>query len=191
MDARPPFDDALLTAAARREPDAVDAWFRAEHPPVWRLCLGFLADSTEADDAAQDAMLRLLDALPGFDARRPYRPWRTTIVLNHCRDRHRRRVTRSGHEEAAPLPAALPRPDEIAGARELRDLVTAALCHLSPREREAFVLHDLQAVPAAEAAATLDIAPSSLRSLLALARRRLRAVLGPRLPADSIPGGAP
>ena len=189
MDVSPPIDGSLLAAASRREPDAVDAWFRAEHPLVWRLCLGFLADAAEAEDAAQDAMLKLLDALPRLDLNRAYGPWRTTIVLNHCRDRHRRRTTRSNHEEAAPLPSDLPRPDEAASANELRDLLTRALSHLSPREREAFVLRDLQGLATDEAAATLGIAPSSLRSLLTLARRRLRSVLGPRLPAEALPGG--
>ncbi|RKY17601.1 MAG: hypothetical protein DRQ55_15375 [Planctomycetota bacterium] len=183
---RNPIDELVLAAAARGEPDAVDSWFRAEHPVVWRLCVGLLAHAADADDAAQDAMLKLLDALAHRDPARPYGPWRTTVVLNHCRDVLRRMGTRQRYEDAAPpLPDCLPAPDEAASANELRELLTAALARLSPREREAFVLRDLQGLPTDEVAAAMDVAPASVRSLITLARRRLRSLLGSRLPAPS------
>ena len=47
---------------------ALDRWYRREHPEVWRLCVGFLADAAEAEDVAQDAMLKLHDELPRWDA---------------------------------------------------------------------------------------------------------------------------
>lgn len=182
-DARSLIDQDLLDAATRGEPAAVDRWFRAEHPLVWRLCLGLLARSEEADDAAQDAMLKLLDALPQRRTDRPYEPWRTTVVLNHCRDRLRRNATRSGAERSAPpLPQRLPRPDEAASANELQALLTAALQRLSPREREAFVLRDLQGLETDAVATAMDVSASTVRSLITLARRRLRTLLGSRLP---------
>jgi len=187
----------LLRVVARGEPDAIDRWFRAEHPQVYRLCAGFLANAAEAEDVAQDAMLKLLDTLPRWDGRREWRAWRNTIVLNLCRDRLRRIASRSDAESlAAPLcqPSPLPSPEQAAQGGEVRELLMAALASLSPREREAFVLHDLDGLDAAETAAALGIAPSSVRSLLALARRRLRTLLGPRLkltaPAAGSPGGA-
>jgi RNA polymerase sigma-70 factor (ECF subfamily) len=183
MTNRSPIDAQLLASAARGEPDAVDTWFRAEHPVVWRLCVGLLANATDADDAAQDAMLKLLDTLARRDPARPYEPWRTTVVLNHCRDRLRRAGTRTKYEDAAPpLPDRVPAPDEAASAGELRDLLSAALARLSPREREAFVLRDLQGLDTAEVASVMDVAPATVRSLITLARRRLRQLLGPRLP---------
>lgn len=183
----------LLPAVARGEPDAIDRWFRTEHPQVYRLCAGFLADAAEAEDVAQDAMLKLLETLPRWEARRPWRAWRNTLVLNLCRDRLRRRATREQAEGlAAPscLPSALPSPEDSAQAAEVRELLMAALGSLSPREREAFVLHDLDGADAAETAAALGIGESSVRSLLALARRRLRTLLGPRLELTGPEGGA-
>jgi RNA polymerase sigma-70 factor (ECF subfamily) len=174
----------LLHAVARGEPEAIDRWFRAEHPQVYRLCAGFLADAAEAEDIAQDAMLKLLDTLPHWDRRRPWRSWRNTLVLNLCRDRLRRLASRAGAEQAAAplcLPSALPSPEEAAQAAEVRTLLQGALATLSPREREAFVLHDLEGADAAETALALGIGESSVRSLLSLARRRLRTLLGPRL----------
>ncbi len=184
----PPTNDIvgphLLAAVARGEPESLDRWYRSEHPVVYRLCFGFLADGTEAEDAAQDAMLKLADRLASYDPGRPYPAWRNTVVLNHCRDVLRRGATRRNAEQAAPvqLPTRLPaRPEDEANAGEIRELLHRALTQLSPREREAFVLRDLEGRPTREAAEVLGVGESTVRSLLTLARRRLRQLLGDRL----------
>lgn len=177
------------------EPAAVDAWFRAEHPEVYRLCAGFLADATEAEDIAQDAMLKLLDNLHTWDHRRGWRPWRNTIVLNLCRDRLRRIAARRVAEQRAadggtvtPLPVQLPDPLRAAQQSEVRAILMLALSELTPREREVFVLRDLEGNSSAEAAIALGVGESTVRSLLTLARRRLRTLLGERVP-ELVPGG--
>jgi RNA polymerase sigma-70 factor (ECF subfamily) len=172
----------LLAAVLAGEPAAFDAWYRAEHPPVYRLCFGLLAEAAEAEDAAQDAMLHLHDKLRHFDGQRAYGPWRNTVVLNLCRDRLRRMATRRAAESVKPLPTRLPRPDEIAEQRELAGMLRSALSALTPREREAFVLRDLSGNTTAATADALGITEATVRSLLTLARRRLRRLLGPRLP---------
>ena len=175
---------AWIRAIRAGDADALARWYRAEHPAVWRLCLGFLADRTEADDAAQDAMLQLLDTLDRYDPRRPWPLWRNSIVLNQCRDRRRRRAARQRAETAVVQETSSAPPDDPADAAaraEVGDLVTQSLAHLSPREREAFVLHDLEGDSTAEVAAALAIAESTVRVLLATARRRLRELLAPRL----------
>lgn len=177
---------ALRSALLQGDPAAIDVWYRAEHPQVWRLCLGVLADAAEAEDLAQDAMLKLLDNLDRWDPRRSWTAWRNTVVVNLCRDRLRRRATRSTHEsaagtEAALRPGPLPSPGDAARASEIRAALLVALAALTPREREAFVLVDLQGAPAAQAAEAMDIAEGSVRSLLTLARRRLRELLSPHL----------
>jgi RNA polymerase sigma-70 factor (ECF subfamily) len=158
---------------------------------VFRLCVGFLADRTEAEDAAQDAMLHLLDRLAAYDARRPWNSWRNTVVLNHCRDRLRRRTTRRTHEDRAPASTTpLPSPHDVAAAKEVAARLEEALAALTPREREAFVLRDLQGCSTEDAATILGIGASSVRSLVTLARRRLRTLLASCLPEGSLPGGA-
>lgn len=175
------------------EPAAVDAWFRAEHPRVHRLCFGFLADAAEAEDAAQDAMLLLLDRLSAWDPARPWEAWRTSVVLNHCRDRLRRLAARRNAEGAAAAARGLVDSVDPGAPRdgaEVRELLGALLGELSPREREAFVLRDLEGRSTAEAAALLGVGESSVRSLVTLARRRLRRRLAPRLKPGFAGGGA-
>jgi len=179
---------AWIPAIRAGDAEALARWYREEHPAVWRLCLGFLAERTEADDAAQDAMLKLLDTLDRYDARRPWTVWRNSVVLNHCRDRARREQARVRAETTAArdaFPPALPHPADEAARGEIHGLVTASLRQLTPRERETFVLHDLEGGSTADVAAALAISESTVRVLLATARRRLRELLAPRLAGGS------
>lgn len=178
----------LLRAVQARNPEAVDAWFRAEHPEVYRLCFGFLAHAAEAEDVAQETMLRLLDRLHDWDPSRSYRSWRTSVVLNRCRDRVRRLDARRTAEEDAALARAeraLPDPHDALERAEAERLLGIGLRSLSPREREAFVLRDLEGLETSEVARALGIGESSVRSLVTLARRRLRELFG----AGLAPGG--
>jgi RNA polymerase sigma-70 factor (ECF subfamily) len=177
-------DTALLRAVREGDAQAVDAWYRAEHPRVFRLCFGVLADSAEAEDAAQDAMLHLLDHLDRWDPHRPYRAWRAAVVVHLCRDRQRRVATRLRHATRASaerLPPVLPDPSEEALRAEVRATLARALAHLPPREREAFVLRELEGASTEEAAEVLGVTESTVRSLVTLARRRLRNLLDERL----------
>jgi RNA polymerase sigma factor (sigma-70 family) len=184
-----------VAGAAAGETQAIDAWFRAEHPRVYRLCFGFLANAAEAEDAAQDAMLQLLDNLNAWDPLRPYPAWRTACVLNLCRDRRRKDEARLRAEERAAserLPENLPSPhgqDADEQREEVRHVLQASRAQLSPREREVFVLKDLEGQATRDVSATLGIAEGSVRSLLTLARRRLRQLLGERLPEVAGPAG--
>jgi RNA polymerase sigma-70 factor (ECF subfamily) len=196
LDDRGERTEELVDGALRGDADATARLFVREHPLVWRLCLGLLADRVESDDAAQDAMLQLLDQLRRWDRRRPWSTWRNTVVLNHCRDVLRRGASRRRAEEGAAeqtLPALLPDPSVAAQQSEVRELVTASLRRLAPREREVFVLHDLEGGATSEVAAALAIAESTVRVLLTTARRRLRELLAPRLdlPARESPRATP
>lgn len=185
--APPAISPGILQQAARRQPEAQDAWFRADYPCVYRLCLGFLANAAAAEELAQDAMIHLLDRLDRWNPTLPYQAWRTTVVLNLCRDHLRRQDARNRAEDLLqiqPVRQPLPDPQDLAAGRELQMVVTHALAQLPPREREAFVLHDLEHRPTSEVAAVMDITPGSVRSLLTLGRRRLRGILGPALAMD-------
>jgi RNA polymerase sigma-70 factor (ECF subfamily) len=182
--------EPLIAAVLRGDGDAIDRFYRHQYPEVWRLCCGLLA--ADADDIAVDAMLHLFDRLPQREPGRTYRPWRNTVVLNYCRDRRRRLKSRRRAEEhpaAEAWPSALPRPDEAAEDRELAEYLRRALSTLPEREREAFVLTELEGMPTADAAAAMQVKAASVRSLRTLARRRLRSLLAERVPHLAAPAG--
>jgi RNA polymerase sigma-70 factor, ECF subfamily len=154
--------------------------FEEHRPRLRAVAYRMLGSLSEADDAVQEAWLRLNRT----DAREVENlgGWLTTVVarisLNMLRSRKARR------EE--PLDGGLPDPlvdraDGIDPEHEalLADSVGLALLvvleTLSPSERLAFVLHDVFAVPFDEIAPIVDRSPEAARQLASRARRRVRA----------------
>lgn len=177
--------EQLLTAVLAGDGDALAGWYRLEWPVVHRLAFGFLADSALAQDLAQDAMVQLIDRLDSRDPGRSYRAWRNALVANLSRDRLRRIGARRRAEAGAePLPQRLPTPETAAEQAEVREVLSMALRSIPDREREVFVLHELEGASFSEVAETLAIRQSTARTLLSLARRRLRTTLGSRLLFD-------
>jgi RNA polymerase sigma-70 factor (ECF subfamily) len=154
--------------------------FEEERPRLRALATRMLGSAVEADDAVQEAWLRLartdaaaIDNLPA---------WLTTVVSRICLDLLRSRGAR--REASLEVDAAEPlRGEELAAGdpareAELGDAVGAALLvvldTLSPAERLAFVLHDLFGMPFEEVAAVLGRSPAAVRQLASRGRRRVR-----------------
>ncbi len=139
-----------------------------------------LGSLSEADDAVQEAWLRLnrTDA----SAVENLGGWLTTVVARISLNMLRSRKTRREEPLAGQLPDPLvDRVDGIDPEHEalLADSVGLALLvvleQLSPPERLAFVLHDIFAVPFDEIAPIVDRSPEAARQLASRARRRVRA----------------
>lgn len=142
-----------------------------------------LGSATEADDAVQDAWLRLVRA--ETDEIRNLRGWLTTVVSRICLDALRSRKARREDplEVHVPDPVVTRLDADPAASAEQADAVTLALLvvldALSPRERTAFVLHDMFGVPFDEIALVLDTSPAAATQLASRARRRVRTASPP------------
>jgi RNA polymerase sigma-70 factor (ECF subfamily) len=161
------------------EHDVLAERFDAERGRLRAVAYRMLGSLTEAEDAVQEAWLRLarsddsvIENLSG---------WLTTVVGRVCLDMLRARTAR--HEEA--LDVRLPDPvvtygDESDPEAEvlLADSVGLALLvvleMLTPAERLAFVLHDMFAVPFDEIAHMLGRSPDATKMMASRARRRVR-----------------
>ncbi len=135
-----------------------------------------LGSVTEADDAVQDAWVRLDRYDPGGD--RDLRGWLTVVVGRICLDvlraRKARRETYAGSWLPEPIVEAVGEPDP-GDQVEIADSVgLALLVVLSPPERLAFVLHDVFGVPFEEIGRVVDRSPAAARQLASRARRRVR-----------------
>jgi len=154
--------------------------FDRQRPQLRAVGYRILGSLTEADDAVQEAWLRLwrtdaeqIDSLE---------PWLTTVVARICLNMLRSRRTRGEQ----PLDSFRPEPiiDDPAAETDpehqalLADAVGMALQvvldTLGPAERLAFVLHDMFAVPFDEIAPMVDRSPAATRQLASRARRRVR-----------------
>ena len=108
-------DEPLIAALADDLDASFEALVLAHQDRIYSIALRMLGDPRDAEEAAQDALVRAYRALAGYDAARirelRLRPWLATIVLNLCRSRLSRR--RAGREDR---PVARPRAAGRAGA---------------------------------------------------------------------------
>jgi RNA polymerase sigma factor (sigma-70 family) len=162
------------------ERDMLADRFEANRTHLRAVAYRMLGSVSEADDAVQEAWLRL-SRRSDPDELENLRAWLTTVVARVCLDMLRSR--RSRREE--PLETRLPEPivsreDGMDPEHEalLADSVGLALLvvleTLTPAERLAFVLHDMFAVPFDEIASIVDRSPQAARQLASRARRRVR-----------------
>jgi RNA polymerase sigma factor (sigma-70 family) len=144
-----------------------------------------LGSRSEADDAVQEAWLRLSRADPS--AMHNLGGWLTTVVGRVCLDMLR---SRTAHREE-PLDEHVPEPatglagevdpeQEALMAESVGLALLVVLDTLAPAERLAFVLHDMFAVPFVEIASILGRSPDATKMLASRARRRVQA-------ADTVP----
>src|SRR3954454_20081882 len=133
-----------------------------------------LGSLTEADDAVQEAWLRM-DRADTSDVRN-VRGWMTTVVARICLDMLRARTTRS--EEPLDEASTIAETVDPEAEAELADSIGVALLvilqRLSPAERLAFVLHDMFDLPYAEIAPIVGRTENTAAQLAARARRRVR-----------------
>ncbi len=155
---------------------ALESIAREWWPQMRRWAVYQLGNVALAEDACQDALIRLVQSIESFDASRPFGPWLRSIVRNCCKKVHNR-DTRHDH---LGLSDALPgnqRSAELDLDRRRRARrAVAAFQELTERQRE--VMHlCLHGMSAAEAARSLHITPSTARVLLFRARQVLRTAL--------------
>jgi len=156
--------------------------FEAHRGHLRAVAYRMLGSTSEADDAVQEAWLRLSRA--DADAVENLGGWLTTVVarvcLNMLQARRTRREEPVGEDLPDPVQADGDDPEQQALQAEGVGLaLLVVLDTLTPAERLAFVLHDLFAVPFEEVAAILGRAPAAARQLASRARRRVRGAPTP------------
>ena len=154
-------------------------------PRLLALATRMLGDRTEAEDVTGD-VLADLETGAGLARRRArFDTWLHRVVLNLCYDRLRGR--REEPVDVLPdVPDPQPEPATRAETRSRDARVRQALAALPARQREALVLQYYQEMSNVEAANLMGITVDALESLLARARRNLRAQLAGDSPSEDI-----
>ncbi|HEX3474966.1 MAG TPA: sigma-70 family RNA polymerase sigma factor [Kofleriaceae bacterium] len=163
------------------EPDALTAPFEEHRAHLRAVAYRMLGSRSEAEDAVQEAWLRLHRA--GASGVENLRGWLTTVVSRVCLDMLRsRRSRREEPLEAQPERAGGAAADpesEAAMADSVGLALLVVLDTLAPAERLAFVLHDLFALPFEEIAGIVGRSPAAARQLASRARRRVQGAPAP------------
>jgi RNA polymerase sigma-70 factor (ECF subfamily) len=170
-------DEVLLERIARGDMAAVSALVSRKLPRLLSLGRRMLNDPGEAEDVAQETLVRTWkQAATWVPGRARIDTWMHRVALNLCYDRLRRRKDTVSPDDIEIVDDAVGpsvRLEQAQAARALQD----ALAQLPERQRTAITLNYYQEMSNIEAAAVMGVSIEALESLLARARRTLRALM--------------
>jgi RNA polymerase sigma factor (sigma-70 family) len=162
-------DERLAKLAAQGSAPAFAAIYKRHYQDVYLYCRSILGNEQDARDALQEAMIKALRALQGETREIALRPWLFRIAHNEAVTMLRRRRPSTPLDEITELPAA----DADAEAREsLRELLED-LGQLTPRQRGALVMRELNGLGFDEIAAAMETSPAAAKQTVYEARLAL------------------
>jgi len=148
---------------------------------LYRVAFSVLRNPADAEDAVQEAFLRVLRHRDTLDQVRDWRVWLIRIVWNIVLDRKRRSKTRPETDDVAELARVLPSgglsAEQIASAAQHHAHVLACIDQLPAKERQVLMLSAFEELTSVEIASVLGITESSVRSRLFRARNLVAGLL--------------
>jgi RNA polymerase sigma-70 factor (ECF subfamily) len=155
-----------------------------------RIAYQYLRDASEADEAVQDAFVKVFSHISSYREAWPFEVWFTRILINGCLDRRKARARRErwlvpvGDASAADEFRASgagprdPSPETRLLGRERRERIAAAIDRLDGRQRTVFMLCHYGDCTPREVSAMTGLNESTVRVHLFRAARKLRGLLG-------------
>ncbi len=179
-------ENGEIDRAVAGDAAAIDELVRTLQGPFFDLARRMVLDPGDAEDAGQEALLRVVTHLAQYDRRARFSTWAWRIALNACLDARARRYRLPmlsedafGADLADGLdPDAAERPEDAALLGEVKvGCGIAMLSTLDGDHRAAYVLGDILELDGQEAAEVLGIQPAAYRKRLSRARRRVAGAL--------------
>jgi RNA polymerase sigma-70 factor (ECF subfamily) len=153
-----------------------------------RIAYQYLRDASDADEAVQDAFLKVFSHIGSYREAWPFEVWFTRILINGCLDRRKARGRRdrwfvggevSSADEARASAAAAPAdPEHRLLSRERRARLAGAIDRLDGRQRTVFMLCHYGDCTPREVSVMTGLNESTVRVHLFRAARKLRGLLG-------------
>jgi RNA polymerase sigma-70 factor, ECF subfamily len=176
------------------ERDLFHELIRPYERTVYMTAMSILRDAAEAEDAAQEAMLKAYRGLKSFRGDAKFSTWLTSITLNEARSRLRKSARvkvesldntgqEGGQEDFTPFLVADWReiPSETLEREELAQHIEQAIQNLPPSYREVFLLRDKEEMSIEEIAQALGVKANLVKVRLFRARMMLQKQLTPYL----------
>ena len=171
-----------MLRAQRGDERAFETLVRAHWEMSFRLAYLITHNAADAEEAAQEGLLKGWRALGRFRSSEPLRPWLLRIVANEARNRRRsegRRAHLALRAQAAQVSGgAAPSPEDLTLAADARGRLLAELEALPESARLVLACRYLLDLSEAETAAALKLRPGTVKSRTARALERLREMHG-------------
>ncbi|MGZ4411195.1 MAG: RNA polymerase sigma factor [Gaiellaceae bacterium] len=182
MEGRPPGERELVLRAQRGDEHAFESLVRAHWETAFRLAYLITRNDADAEDAAQEALLKGWRALGRFRSSEPLRPWLLRIVANEARNKRRssgRRAQLVLRAQAAQVSGdAASSPEDLTMAADERGRLLSELEALPEQARLVLACRYLLDLSETETAAALSVRPGTVKSRTARALERLREIHG-------------
>jgi RNA polymerase sigma-70 factor (ECF subfamily) len=175
--------DSAVNDRARRQAEeaTLTALVSQYSGTLYRVAFSVLRNPADAEDAVQEAFLRVLRHRDTLDEVRDRRVWLIRIVWNIVLDRKRRAKTRPETDDVAELARVLPSDgltaEQIVSAAQHHAHVLACIDQLPAKERQVLMLSAFEELTSVEIATVLGITESSVRSRLFRARNLIAGLL--------------
>lgn len=181
----------LIQRVRRGEHEAFYDLVRPYERAIYFAAIGVLNDPADAEEVAQEAVLKAFNALSGFRSESKFSTWLIQITINEARmklRKERRHLYESideqkDDEDGGYLPKDFADwrdiPSEELQRKELREALKRAMAALDPKYREVLVLRDVQHLNITETAKALEITEASVKTRLLRARLQMRDALAP------------
>jgi len=173
-------DEQLLTKAHAGDPNAIDALLTRHEQQVYRFGLRMCGNEADARDVLQETLLAAYRNLGTFRGDSKLSTWLYQIARSFCLRQRRRREGEPAHFEsletrpAQRLEADISAEDSRTHARQVSEVIQAAIGTLSDDYREALVLRDVEGLSAEDAASVAGVEVGALKSRLHRARLALK-----------------
>jgi RNA polymerase sigma-70 factor (ECF subfamily) len=187
-EARLPGRDEIVSAAEadlvegcrHGEMSAFEELYRSHGRRMKSLAYNILGSVPDAEDAVQEAFLRVYRGMGAFKGSARLSTWMYRILVNACHDIGRQRRRRRDEAEMPPEERMPPTVVHPPGDAPLRAALEKAVGGLRPRHRDVFLLFEVEGFRHREIAEILDIAEGTSKALLFEAKRELQSALGER-----------
>lgn len=172
-------DAELIEAARKGSEEALDELLARHQKRVYRFSLRMCGAEEDAMEVLQQTLMAAFQGIHQFRGEGKLSTWLYQLAHNACIRSRRKRVGEPAHHEsldgeAMALAADGMGPDRRAEARQMGELIQAALLALTPTLREVVILRDIEGLSGEEAAEVLGIELSTLKTRLHRGRMQLR-----------------
>ena len=186
------YEQRLIQRIRNGEHEAFYVLIRPYEKRVYAAALALLRNEADAEDCAQEAMLKAFKNIRQFRFEAKFSTWLIQIAVNEARMRRRKQRTdlmepieKDQGEEGIYAPREFADwreiPSEILERKEVREKLAEALSSIGQIYREVFVLRDMEHLSIDETAKALGISTASVKTRLMRARLMLRDLLAPGL----------
>jgi RNA polymerase sigma-70 factor, ECF subfamily len=178
-------DMALVHACKRGDATAFEQLVKRYDVRLFNIAQHITRNREDAQDAVQEAFLKVFRKLTQFEEKSQFSTWLTRITVNESlmklrKQRNTKEVSLDenfqGDEHASPFELAdwAPDPEDLYGASELRNILRTELHQLQPGLRVVFVLRNIEGLSTEETAEVLELTHVAVKARLWRARLQLR-----------------